>query len=230
MLTGRLHHRHEPLPQRHESGCDVGVVVAQRPRVHAGHEKAGGLEERERPVADEREVEIARAGPAAVERLLAIPAPAGEGAPAQHDRCTGRHLFFNGAAELVELGGVAPERQAKHILPFFLVRQTALDGVGSLGCSHAGQVFQRSRRKRTLGAARLRPRASARQAQGDADAQSAARYRAGALPRCHVRPGRRDAEEPVARARQDHCRGGARRVQDEGVQPRPWRSSIGPAS
>ena len=45
MLTGRLHHRHQPLAQRHERGRDVRIVLAERPRVDAGNEEAGRLEE-----------------------------------------------------------------------------------------------------------------------------------------------------------------------------------------
>ena len=81
-------HRHQRLAQRHQVGRDVGIFLRQRPRVHAGHEEAGDLEQADDGVADQRQVEVARARAVGVERRAVLPALAGDRAAAQHDaRC-----------------------------------------------------------------------------------------------------------------------------------------------
>src|SRR5919106_243286 len=52
----------------------------------AGHEKAGDLEQRDDLVADEREVEVARAGTVGIERCAVLPAFASDAAAAKHQR------------------------------------------------------------------------------------------------------------------------------------------------
>src|SRR6185369_14503830 len=108
----------------------------------AGDKEAGRFEERERAVAHQRQIQIARARPFTVERLRAIPPPAGERAAAQHDRCTRRNHFFNDAAELAEPRRVAAERQSNDVVALFLVRQPTLNGVGGVRCSHTPRSFK----------------------------------------------------------------------------------------
>ena len=127
-----LHHVHQLLSQRHQVGRDVGIVVAQRPRVDAGDEVAARLEERQRAVAHQREIEIARAGALGVERRVVLPALAGDGAAPQDDRGSRRHHFFDRAAELVEKRLLSVERQANHVLALLLLGQPSLDGLGRL--------------------------------------------------------------------------------------------------
>src|SRR6266513_4669518 len=68
-IHGTVHHRHEPLAQRHEIRRDVGINVAPWSRMNAGYPESSDSEEADDLIAaDEREIEVARARTVAVER------------------------------------------------------------------------------------------------------------------------------------------------------------------
>src|SRR5205823_636977 len=124
-----VHHRHQLLSERHEIGRDVGILVAVRPRMHAGNEEPRELEKCERVGADEREIEVARAGAVGVERRARLPAPAGQRAAAENDDGAGRDDLVYGAAEFVEPLATAAKGKADDIVALLLLRKAALDGL-----------------------------------------------------------------------------------------------------
>src|SRR5689334_16843026 len=97
--------------------------------MHARDEKSVRLEQRDRFLADERQVEIARARAVRVERSAVLPAEAGDRAATQDDRGVLRKILADQAQKRVEALLVAAKREAQHIGPFLLVGQPALNGL-----------------------------------------------------------------------------------------------------
>ena len=78
-----LHHGHQRFAQRNEIRRDVRVIFADRPGVDAGHEEAGHLVVLQDALADEGQIEIARAGTVGIERRAVFPAKTRDRAAAQ---------------------------------------------------------------------------------------------------------------------------------------------------
>ena len=66
-FTGRLTISINCFLQRHQVRRDVGILVAERPRMNAGNEETGRNEIQHAAVADHRHVEVARAGTVGIE-------------------------------------------------------------------------------------------------------------------------------------------------------------------
>src|SRR5689334_19713193 len=106
------------MAQRYEVGRDVRVLVAERLRVETGNVEAVEDVVREDLVADERQVEVARAGPVRVEWGAVLPAVSRHAAAAKdYARALGQRLAQN-VAELVVEPLVAVEREPHDALAF----------------------------------------------------------------------------------------------------------------
>src|SRR5438132_14275648 len=113
----------------------------------AGNVASGRLEESERGIADQREIQVARARSVGVERLSVLPSPARDGAAPQDHGRAGRHDVVDRFAKLLEEVGPAAERQPDHVRPFFLIRAPALYLIRS---RHDLRRFKRRARKFTI--------------------------------------------------------------------------------
>src|SRR5438552_8997704 len=105
--------------------------------MEARNEKPGRLEQRDRRIADEREIKVARPRSLRVERRLVFPSPARHRTSPQYDSGPFRNLLPDDATELVEPIAIAAEHKAQHIRALRVVRQAALEDVMRL----AGHQF-----------------------------------------------------------------------------------------
>src|SRR5580765_5825718 len=106
----------------------------------AGNEKPGWLEERNRLLTDQRQVEVARPRTLRIERRAVLPAMPRDRAAAKHDARSIGNLLPDHAAELLEPLGVAAEGETQDIGAFLLVGQAALAIVLRLGGHQLGIV------------------------------------------------------------------------------------------
>ena len=114
-----------------------GILLAERAGMDAGQKEAGRLEEQQAAGADEREVEIARAGAVGIERRVILPAMAGDGAAAEHHDGPRRHDLVDGATERVQLFGTTAEGEAHDVVTLLLLRQSSLHRPGIRRIAHA---------------------------------------------------------------------------------------------
>src|SRR4029453_15440484 len=99
----------------------------------AGQPEAGDLEQANNLVAaDEREIEIARAGTIRVKGGAVLHPLAGDRASTQDDPRTGRNRCPNGLNELLESLLVSTKRQADHVFPLLLVAELVSRETASL--------------------------------------------------------------------------------------------------
>ena len=126
MLTGRAGHRHERFPQRDQVGSDVRVVLRERTRVYARDEEAGGSEQPDRRVADERQIEVARTGTIGVERRAILPALPGNRAAAKDHPGPGRKVSFEQIEKRLEPIAAATERQPDDVVELLVLGYPAL--------------------------------------------------------------------------------------------------------
>ena len=148
-------HRHQPLAQRHQVRRDIRIVVAQRTRVHAGHEEAGRVEE-QRALA-----------PTSVRSRSLVPGPSRRTGASSFQRwpvtalprsttvVPGGTTSSDLRPELVEAIGVAAERKTDDVLTLLRLGQIALHDLIGYGILH---VSVRSKPR----AAEPRPPATAR--------------------------------------------------------------------
>src|ERR1041385_2448776 len=71
-------HRHQRLAQRNQIGCDIGISIRERSRVHAGYEESRDSEQSDYRIAYQRQIEIARAGSVGVEGGAVLPPRPGD--------------------------------------------------------------------------------------------------------------------------------------------------------
>ena len=121
MLTGRPTIAISRVSQRHQRGRDVGVVIAERLAVDAGHEEAVHRVERQQVRSHEREIEIAGPRAVGVKRRAVLPPHAGHGAAAQDGVRAGWKHFAYRLAEFLQALGRAAERQLQQRLPHLFV-------------------------------------------------------------------------------------------------------------
>src|SRR5207248_11541608 len=97
-----MHHRHQLLPQRNEIRRDVWVVIAEWSRVDAWNIEAGDFEEQQRRLADQGDVEIARARSLRIEWRVVFPSFPGYRTAAQDRRRPSRNDRFDRLTERLE--------------------------------------------------------------------------------------------------------------------------------
>src|SRR5438876_2428022 len=92
----------------------------------ARDEKARQLEQTDRAIADERDVEVARPRTFGIERRLIAPAISGERAAAQHNRRPWRNRFFDRRAERSEQFGPAAKCEPDDVVALLLLGRLVL--------------------------------------------------------------------------------------------------------
>src|SRR5687767_3447612 len=112
--------------KRHQAGCDIWIFVAERPRMHAGHEESRRVEILQAAIADERDIEVTGARSIGVERGLVLPTMTGDGAAAQDAGRARRREVGEQPAERFETIAAPAERQPNHIVPLGFFRQATL--------------------------------------------------------------------------------------------------------
>src|SRR5438270_4125647 len=114
---------HEPLPQGHDGGRDIRVLLAHRARMDARDEEAVELVEGDGVGPHEGEVEVARAGSVRVEGRAVAVATAGDGAAAQDGGRAVRYRRAQRVAELLEPARVAAEGEAHDVVAHLRLAQ-----------------------------------------------------------------------------------------------------------
>src|SRR2546428_11700286 len=126
-VDGTPDHGHQLLAQRHQVGRDVGVVLADGSRMNARHEESLQLEQSNRRVPDERDVEVARAGTIGVERCMILPSVTSNRAAAKHRGCSWWNAVHDHATERVVGIGSSAKHESDHVVALLLPGQASLN-------------------------------------------------------------------------------------------------------